>query len=459
MSTVTEGAHRDGGAGDDAGAAKVVDAVRDLAPVLRERADAAESAGRVPDESVAELAGTGFFRLLQPTAFGGLAADPGLFYTCVKEIARACGSTGWIASVLGVHNWQLGLFPEEAQREVWGGDDGARISSSYAPTGKVTPVEGGFRFSGRWSFSSGCEHADWVFLGGLIKGEDGAPVDSRTFLLPYGDYRIEKNWDTLGLRATGSHDIVVDDVFVPEHRTLSFLDTSALDCPGQRLNPEPLYRLPFAALFTSTIATPLVGIAEGAYATYVAVTRERFRVSYGQKVKEDPFAHVRIARGQRHRRRLAPTVAQHRGVVRVRGAGRAHTRRAAAADPARPGAGHGAGGGGHRSARGERGRERDAHRARRPALLARCAHRPRPCRQRPGACADHVRPRRAGRRGPRPDAVTAEPARRIPDAPQLLPERRELERSSVSGCGAAGGVPVSGRAPGRAPAAASTFPA
>ncbi|MGW5019867.1 3-hydroxy-9,10-secoandrosta-1,3,5(10)-triene-9,17-dione monooxygenase oxygenase subunit [Streptomyces sp. NRRL S-1868] len=296
MSTVTEGAHRDGGAGDDAGAAKVVDAVRDLAPVLRERADAAESAGRVPDESVAELAGTGFFRLLQPTAFGGLAADPGLFYTCVKEIARACGSTGWIASVLGVHNWQLGLFPEEAQREVWGGDDGARISSSYAPTGKVTPVEGGFRFSGRWSFSSGCEHADWVFLGGLIKGEDGAPVDSRTFLLPYGDYRIEKNWDTLGLRATGSHDIVVDDVFVPEHRTLSFLDTSALDCPGQRLNPEPLYRLPFAALFTSTIATPLVGIAEGAYATYVAVTRGRFRVSYGQKVKEDPFAHVRIAR-------------------------------------------------------------------------------------------------------------------------------------------------------------------
>ena len=274
----------------------VLAAVQDLAPVIRERATEAETQRRVPEASIKELEATGFFRLLQPTSFGGYAADPEIFYRAVKAVAAACGSTGWVASVVGVHAWQLALFPAQAQQEVWGADPNVRVSSSYAPTGRITPVEGGFRVSGRWSFSSGCDHADWVFLGGLITGPDGLPTDMRTFLLPRPDYRVDDVWDTVGLRGSGSNDIVVEDAFVPEHRTLSFANTSDLRCPGQELNPEPLYRLPFASVFTSTITTPIIGIAEGAYAAYTAATRERFRVSYGQKVTDDPFAQVRIAR-------------------------------------------------------------------------------------------------------------------------------------------------------------------
>ncbi|MFG2644276.1 FAD-binding protein [Streptomyces sp. NPDC048370] len=251
---------------------------------------------KVPEASVEELAATGFFKLLQPRAHGGHAADPVAFCTAVKEIAKACGSTGWVASVVGVHPWHVALYEPKAQEEVWGADPDARICSSYAPTGKVTPVDGGFTLTGRRHFSSGCDHTDRALLGGLVTDADGRPVDMRTFLVPRTAYRVDDVWDTVGLRGSGSNDVVCEDVFVPDHRALSFGPVTALDAPGLAANPEPLYRLPYASVFTTTISTPIVGIAEGAYEGHVAATRERFRVSYGQQVAEDPFAQVRIAR-------------------------------------------------------------------------------------------------------------------------------------------------------------------
>ncbi|MFG2620124.1 3-hydroxy-9,10-secoandrosta-1,3,5(10)-triene-9,17-dione monooxygenase oxygenase subunit [Streptomyces sp. NPDC048507] len=274
----------------------VLDAVRALAPALRERAPEAEALRKVPEESIKELADTGFFRLLQPRAHGGRAAHPGLFYAAVKEIAKACGSTGWVSSVVGVHPWHVALYDPRAQQEVWGEDRDARICSSYAPTGKVTPVTGGFTLSGRWHFSSGCDHTEWALLGGLVTDAEGRPVDMRTFLVPRSQYTIDEVWDTVGLRGSGSNDITVEEVFVPEHRALSFGPVTALSVPGHAQNPEPVYRLPYASVFTTTISTPLVGIAEGAYEAHLAATRARIRVSYGQQVAEDPFAQVRIAR-------------------------------------------------------------------------------------------------------------------------------------------------------------------
>lgn len=275
---------------------KVVDAVRDLLPTFEERAQAAEDARRISAESISSLQEAGFFRLLQPKRFGGFEADPVTFYTAVRLVASACGSTGWVSSVLGVHPWQLSLFPERAQTDVWGEDPHTRISSSYAPTGKARLVEGGVQLSGRWSFSSGCDHATWVLLGGIVTDDDGNQVDFRTFLVPKGDYRIEDVWDTVGLRGTGSNDIVVDDVFVPEYHSLSFADTSRCVCPGQEVNDAPLYRLPFGSVFSYSITTPIIGMAEGAYNAHVGYMKERVRVSYGKaKAAEDPFSQVRIA--------------------------------------------------------------------------------------------------------------------------------------------------------------------
>jgi len=274
----------------------VIGGIRDLLPVLRERAQETEDARVVPTESVKAIEETGFFRLLQPTRFGGHEAEPITFLTAVRLIGSACGSTGWVASVLGVHAWQLALFPPLAQDEVWADDPAARMSSSYAPTGRAEAVPGGHRLTGRWSFSSGCDHATWVLLGAIVLNDEGKPIDFRTFLLPVSDYEIDDVWDTVGLRGTGSNDIVVSDAFVPEHRSLSFTDVSRCKCPGHEVNKAPLYRLPYGSLFSYSITTPIIGMATGAYDAHVAYQRDRVRAAYvGQKAAEDPFGQARVA--------------------------------------------------------------------------------------------------------------------------------------------------------------------
>jgi 3-hydroxy-9,10-secoandrosta-1,3,5(10)-triene-9,17-dione monooxygenase len=282
--------------------AEVLAAITDLLPVFRQRAQEAEDARVVPAESVKSLEESGFFRLLQPSAYGGLEADPVTFFTAVRLIASACGSTGWVASVVGVHPWQLALFPAQAQDDVWAADPATRMSSSYAPTGRATLVKGagevggGYQLNGRWSFSSGCDHATWVLLGGIVLNEEGQPVDFRTFLLPASDYAIDDVWDTVGLRGTGSNDIVVDHAFVPEYRSLSFTDVTRIACPGHERNAGALYRIPFGSIFSYAITTPVIGMAAGAYAAHVDYQRQRVRAAYaGQRSADDPFAQVRIA--------------------------------------------------------------------------------------------------------------------------------------------------------------------
>jgi 3-hydroxy-9,10-secoandrosta-1,3,5(10)-triene-9,17-dione monooxygenase len=275
----------------------VLDGVRDLLPTFRERADEAERLRVVPEASVKELEETGFFRLLQPRRFDGFEADPVTFYTAVRDIASACGSTGWISSVVGVHPWQVALFADEAQQAVWGEDTNTRLSSSYAPTGKAVQTEGGYTLSGKWSFSSGCDHCTWVLLGGLVFNAEGQVVDFKTFMVPRENYTIVDVWHMVGLSGTGSNDIVVEDVFVPEAFTLSMSETGQCRGPGQEQNTSNLYKLPFHSIFTGTITTPIIGMARGAYAEHVEMQQKRTRAAYlGEKASLDPFAAVRIAR-------------------------------------------------------------------------------------------------------------------------------------------------------------------
>ncbi|HET9501567.1 MAG TPA: flavin-dependent monooxygenase [Marmoricola sp.] len=275
----------------------VLDGVRDLLPALRERADEAERLRVVPEASIKELEETGFFRMLQPRRYDGLEGDPVDFYTAVRQIASACGSTGWVSSVLGVHPWQVALFDDTAQQAVWGEDSTVRLSSSYAPTGKAKAVDGGYQLSGKWSFSSGCDHATWVLLGGLVFSDEGNVVDFKTFLVPREHYQVIDVWNVVGLRGTGSNDILVEDVFVAEEFTLSMSQTGQCKGPGQEVNTAELYKLPFHSIFTTTICTPIIGMASGAYAEHVEMQQKRVRAAYlGEKASLDPFAAVRIAR-------------------------------------------------------------------------------------------------------------------------------------------------------------------
>ena len=146
----------------------VLDAVRELAPGLAARAAHIDESRRIPDETIAELVAAGVFRMLQPRRYGGAETDPMRFYEVVRALSAACGSTGWIASVVGVHPWHLALFPDRAQHDVWGRDESTLVSSAYAPVGRLRQVGDGYRLSGTWMFSSGCEYASWALLGGMV---------------------------------------------------------------------------------------------------------------------------------------------------------------------------------------------------------------------------------------------------------------------------------------------------
>jgi 3-hydroxy-9,10-secoandrosta-1,3,5(10)-triene-9,17-dione monooxygenase len=244
-------------------------AVAAMVPRLEERSERTREDRRVPDETIAELRAAGFFRLFQPLRYGGLEADPREFFRAQAKIAEGCMSSAWAGGIISVHAFQLALFDDRAQQEVWSSANDL-ISSSYAPMGKVTLVDGGFRLSGRWGWSSGSGHCDWVFLGAIVPG-DGY----RTFLLPRADYRIEDTWHVMGLQGTGSNDIVVEDVFVPDYRTHRQMDGFLVQNPGNKVNPGALYRIPWGQLFCRTVSNPAIGATKAALRLFIHGAQNR----------------------------------------------------------------------------------------------------------------------------------------------------------------------------------------
>lgn len=274
---------------------KVLGNVRDLLPGIRDRAAEAEERRVLPEATVKELVEPGVFRMLQPRRYGGLEAHPVRFFEVVRALSGACGSTGWTASILGVHAWHVALFAEAAQDDVWGESADTLVSSSYAPMGRLTTEGDGFRLSGRWGFSSGVDHAGWALLGALSL--DGPKPEFITVLVPRSDFSVVDVWDPVGLRGTGSNDVVVEDVFVPGHRVLRNAEHARLTGPGQAVNSGPLYRLPFGALFTTTVTSPVVGAVAGCLDTYVDAMRDRVRDSLGGgRFADDQFSQVAVAR-------------------------------------------------------------------------------------------------------------------------------------------------------------------
>lgn len=274
---------------------EVLDRIDENLQFIRDRAQETEDLRKLHPEVVAKLEEIGFFKLLQPKQWGGYEADMEVFYTAVKNIASACPSSGWCASILGIHNWHLALFSQQAQEEVWGEDTSVRISSSYAPMGAAKRAEGGVILNGHWRWSSGCEYADWVFVGGPVLDDEGKLVDFCTFLVEKSQYKIEDVWHVVGLKGTGSNDIIVKDQFIPEHRVLSFGTMGETKSPGLEQNTNPIYKMPWGTVHPTTITSPIIGMAEGCYQVHVDHQRERVRAAFGTAVKKDPFAKYRLA--------------------------------------------------------------------------------------------------------------------------------------------------------------------
>lgn len=213
------------------------------------------------------------FKIMQPQAFGGFEYGFDALTEIVATIARGCGSTGWVYSLLASHQWLIACFSREVQEEVWC-DGGGVAAGSYAPVGRAVSVPGGYRLSTRGSFCSGCDNAQWQLLGGTIPNADGPPRPG-FFLVPTADCTIDDNWHTMGLAGTGSKTVVANEVFVPFRRTVLFSELSDASAPGMRENPNPLYRQPFLAVISINIVAPLLGIAEGALADFLDMVSVR----------------------------------------------------------------------------------------------------------------------------------------------------------------------------------------
>ncbi len=276
--------------------AELIERARQMVPVLKARAKQATKDHKIPDETIADMQAAGFFRILQPKRWGGFEMHPNVFFEVQKLLAEGCMSTGWVYGVVGGHPYELALFHDEAQREVWGEDDAVLVASSYQPVGKVERAEGGFYLSGRWGFSSGADHCQWVLLGAMIPPlQEGDPPDMRTFLIPRKDYEIDYTWDTFGLQGTGSQDVVVARAFVPEYRTHKAIDGFLCQNPGQAENTAPLFRLPWAQLFLRLVSTAALGGTRAAIKAAIEIAQSRISTNTGKAAKSDPILQSAIA--------------------------------------------------------------------------------------------------------------------------------------------------------------------
>lgn len=266
---------------------------RDLAPVFADRAAAAEDARRLPVESVADLVAAGFPRILVPRAFGGWELGASTWFDVVREIAKGDASHGWCASLMIHHAHYVSLFPEGGQRAVWAGGPDTVVSASIVPATAVEVVDGGYRISGSARYASGITGASWVILGGLVRGDGAAKWT--WFLVGPDDYEVEDSWFTSGMRGTGSHTVLTDNVFVPAERALPQEAVREGTTPGAELHAGAIYHTPWSSYAPLTFVAPMLGAASAAYEHLTGWTASR-HAETGQSIAN--LAHVQVKLGR-----------------------------------------------------------------------------------------------------------------------------------------------------------------
>ena len=272
---------------------------RSIVATLRERAQKCEDARVLLPENEKLLHECGLFRYHQPKRFGGMELPFVAVVDIVAELARGCPSTAWNVGNLGCHHWILGYYEPETQHEVWDANPDVLIASSIAlAAGRGRKTKDGFVVSGKWPFSSGVDNSDWNMLAVTIYEEEKA-VDWRLCLVPKSDYRILDTWYAMGMVGTGSKDIEVKEVFVPERRALQLSRCrGGLEHPGAKLNSGPLFRVPIVASAGHPLSATALGTAEGAYEHVKDVFSKRTGTYTGAKVSDFQAVQVKLARAR-----------------------------------------------------------------------------------------------------------------------------------------------------------------
>jgi len=276
-------------------AAALLERVRRLVPALAADAEEAERLRRPTDAQIRALEETGVFRMMVPRAYGGLELDLDAFLEVGLALAEADVSIAWVTTFCIEHNWMLCQFPESFQKELYGSVDWVLAPAVIAPTGRATPEPGGYRMTGRWAWGTGAMHASWAIVG-CLTDEAMTPESMRFMALPMSDVRIDDVWHVDGMCATGSNDLVIEDVFVPEGRSVSMPDLMNGQAHGATLHPSPLYHTPMIPILLMAASMPLIGRAVVVAREFGLALKKKVRLTTpGSTVAERPAAQMRLA--------------------------------------------------------------------------------------------------------------------------------------------------------------------
>ncbi|OBG87915.1 acyl-CoA dehydrogenase [Mycobacterium sp. E136] len=296
-----------------ASALPLVDA--DFVDRLADRAAEAERLRQLPQATVDELLASGVTDLLVPARYGGMQAPLPAIFDPVRRMAHGCASTAWTIGFYILHNWMLALFDERAQEEAFATRP-FLAPAPLAPTGRGLPADGGIRLSGRWSWATGVMHGNWIMVGALCGPEDDmAAIYPALALLPIEDAVIDDVWHTDGMRATGSNDVAIDDVFVPDHRLVRVVDIYTGTAPGSALHDADTYRWPMVPALALLAAMPALGSAERVAEIYAERLAGRVLAYEGVMQKDKPIAQARLGEAEVRLRALRGLLADTVGEI------------------------------------------------------------------------------------------------------------------------------------------------
>lgn len=263
--------------------------------LLSERAVEAERLRRLPAATLADPATAEFIELLVPARYGGRQAPFPEILEPVRRMAHGCASSAWTIGFYTLHNWMLALFSEQAQTEAFATRP-FLAPAPLAPTGVGVGCDGGIRLTGKWSWATGVMDGNWIIVGALCERVPGDPTTIYPVLalLPIAEVRIEDVWHTDGMRATGSNDVIIDDVFVPAHRLVSVADIYTGTAPGAALHDADTYRWPMVPALALLAAMPALGSAERAADIYTERLSQRFLAYEGVMQKDKPVSSMHL---------------------------------------------------------------------------------------------------------------------------------------------------------------------
>jgi alkylation response protein AidB-like acyl-CoA dehydrogenase len=268
---------------------EILAVAREISAVARELAPETERRRRLADEVTSRLGAAGLSHPSTPREAGGLELAPGVALRCAEELARGDASAGWCVSIAATSSLLAAYLPAESRAELFGHPQGM-ASGVWAPRGKARPVDGGVVVSGRWAYCSGITQAFVFFAGCMIdSGEDSADAKRMPSVIavPPEELEILDTWHTLGLRGTGSHDAVADDVFVPAERVFSLFDGPLLD--------HPLYRFPPFGYFALSIGAAALGNARGTMDEFAALASRKVGQGSTRTLAERSATHAAVA--------------------------------------------------------------------------------------------------------------------------------------------------------------------